>query len=88
MNANPSLAREIAAPGRSIFGKALVEAGKPTAYIVQGTFAVFGIAFGIWDIVDGTAAIKGSDHAKACRKIADELNAQIKEIEDFRNLLK
>ena len=88
MNANPSLAREFAAPGRSIFGKTLVEAGKPTAYIVQGTFAVFGIAFGIWDIVDGTAAIKGSDHAKAYRKIADELNAQIKEIEDFRNLLK
>eukprot|EP00986_Skeletonema_menzelii_P014252 scaffold9210_cov80-Skeletonema_menzelii.AAC.5 len=88
MNANPSLAREFAAPGRSIFGKTLVEAGKPTAYIVQGTFAVFGIAFGIWDIVDGTAAIKGSDHAKAYRKIADEMNAQIKEIEDFRNLLK
>ena len=80
--------KEIVAPGRSIFGKTLVEAGKPTAYIVQGTLAVCGIAIGIWDVVDGSKAIKGSEHARAYRKIANELNAQIKEIEDFCDLLK
>ena len=40
----------------------------------------------MWDIVDGAAAIKSSDHAKAYRKIAADIDIQIKQIEDFRDI--
>ena len=80
------MARGIGSPQSAIFGKAAYAAGSTTAQLVQGAFAGLGIAIGIWDIVDGAAAIKSSDHAKAYRKIAADIDIQIKQIEDFRDI--
>jgi len=80
------MAKGIGAPQSAIFGKAAYAAGTTTAQLVQGVFAGLGIAIGIWDIVDGAAAIKRSDHAKAYEKIAAEVDIQIKQIEDMRNI--
>ena len=61
-----------AAPGISIFDKAVVVAGTTTAKVFSGVFAAFGIGFGIWDIVEGAKDINGSEIAKAYRDFADD----------------
>ena len=86
VNAAQKIAKGITAPRSAIFGNAAYAAGTTTAQVVQGAFAGLGIAIGIWDIVDGAAAIKSSDHAKAYRKIAADIDIQIKQIEDFRDI--
>lgn len=81
-----NIAKGIGAPQSAIFGRSAYAAGTTTAQLVQGVFAGLGIAIGIWDIVDGAAAIKRSDHAKAYEKIAGEVDIQIKQIEDMRDI--
>mmetsp|Transcript_20317 Transcript_20317/g.34383 ORF Transcript_20317/g.34383 Transcript_20317/m.34383 type:complete len:332 (-) Transcript_20317:2783-3778(-) len=81
-----NIAKGIGAPQSAIFGRSAYAAGTTTAQLVQGVFAGLGIAIGIWDIVDGAAAIKRSDHAKAYEKIACEVDIQIKQIEDMRDI--
>eukprot|EP00985_Skeletonema_marinoi_P023091 scaffold15104_cov158-Skeletonema_marinoi.AAC.1 len=80
------MAKGIGAPQSAIFGRSAYAAGTTTAQLVQGVFAGLGIAIGIWDIVDGAASIKRSDHAKAYEKIACEVDIQIKQIEDMRDI--
>ena len=58
--------------------------------LCQGASALTGQPLTPWlwifDIVDGAKAIKRSDHAKAFRKFAADINTQVKQIEDLRNL--
>ena len=70
------VAVNMAAPGFGMFGRALFLAGSSTAKIISSVFSVLGIGFGIWDIVDGAKDIRGSEHARAYRKAADELEQQ------------
>lgn len=70
------VAAGMAAPGFSIFGKTLILAGSTSAKVLSGAFSVVGIAFGIWDIVEGAKDINGSKHAEAYRKAADDLDKQ------------
>ena len=73
------IATGISAPGLSIFGKTLIMAGSTSARVLSGVFSVVGIGVGIWDIVGGVDDINGSEHAKAYRKAADELDQQTNE---------
>ena len=86
LKAAQKVAKGMGSPDSAIFGKAAYAAGSTTAQVVQGVFAGLGIAIGIWDIVDGAAAIKGSDHAKAYRQIAADIDIQIEQIEDLRDM--
>ena len=73
------LATEAAAPGLAvpILGKTLVAAGTTSAKVLSSSMAVFGIAFGIWDIVGGAKKIKnGSDLAKEFRKSSKDLKSE------------
>lgn len=64
-------AAETAAPGLRLIG---ITAGTTAAKLVAGAGGVAGIAFGIWDVVEGAAEIDGSKHAEAHRKAADEID--------------
>ena len=86
LKAAQKVAKGMGSPQNAVFGKAAYAAGSTTAQVVQGVFAGLGIAIGIWDIVDGAAAIKGSDHAKAYRQIAADIDIQIEQIEDLRDM--
>ena len=70
-----------------IFGKALVTAGSTTAKVLSGTFAVYGIAFGIWDVVGGVDYIDGSDHSKAYREAATNILKYIGVYDEFERTM-
>lgn len=88
LNAMRGIATGISSPGFKLFGKTLLLAGSTSAKVVSGVFSVVGIGFGIWDIVSGAIDINGSEHAKAYRKAADELDQQTNEYEDLLNRIK
>ena len=83
----------MAAPGLSggiqVFGKTLFLAGSTSAKILSSSFAVLGIATGIWDIIDGVKDINGSAHATAYRdsakQIKDNVNNTDKLLKSFKN---
>lgn len=68
------VAKVIAAPGVSIFGKTFIVAGSATAKVLSGVFGVAGIGFGIWDVINGVKDINGSEVADNLRKAADEMD--------------
>ena len=73
------LATEAAAPGITIplLGKVVVSAGTTSAKVLSSSLAVFGIAFGIWDVVGGAKKIKnGSELAKEFRKSSKDLQSE------------
>ena len=63
----------MAAPGFSIFGKTLIVAGSSTAKVLSGVFGVVGIGFGIWDVVEGSKDIEGSETANEMREAARKM---------------
>ena len=73
------LATEAAAPGLTIplLGKTLIAAGTTSAKVLSSSLAVFGVAFGIWDVVGGAKKIKnGSELAKEFRKSSKDLQSE------------
>ena len=82
------LATQAAAPGIRMFGKTIVAAGTTGAKALSGSMAVFGIAFGIWDIVGGAKKItNGSELAEEFHKSSEHLKAEsAKLIELYKEL--
>ena len=70
-----------------IFGKALVTAGSTTAKVLSGTFAVYGIGFGIWDVVGGVDDINGSEHAKAYHEAATNILKNMQDYDEFERTM-
>ena len=73
------LATEAAAPGLSVplLGKTIISAGTTSAKVLSGSFAVVGVAFGIWDIVGSANEMNnGSDLAKEFRKTSKDLEEE------------
>ena len=73
------LATQAAAPGVKIpiLGKTIVAAGTTSAKVLSGSLAVFGIAFGIWDVIGGAKKIaNGSQLAEEFRKSSENLKAE------------
>ena len=73
------LATQAAAPGVTVplLGKTLISAGTASAKVFSGSMAVFGVAFGIWDIVAGAKSISnGSELAKEFRKSSKDLEKE------------
>ena len=86
--ARVGLATQAAAPGIRMFGKTIVAAGTTGAKALSGSMAVFGIAFGIWDIVGGAKKItNGSELAEEFHKSSERLKAEsAKLIELYKEL--
>lgn len=76
-----------AAPGISISGRTLIVAGSTTAKVLSGVFGVAGIGFGIWDIVEGSKDINGSETADEMKKAADKLDEITKHYEELSDKL-
>ncbi|KAJ3068960.1 hypothetical protein HDU98_007938 [Podochytrium sp. JEL0797] len=66
--------------------KSSVVAGGTAAKIFSASFAVAGIGFGIWDVVDGAADINSSETAMKCYDSADALDSATNEISDALDL--
>ena len=90
-------APEVSLPAVKIFGKTLYQektiaaAGSKLAAGVSAVFSVVGIAFGIWDVVEGANKISnGSDLAEEFKKASEELegivNDLVKMDEELRKL--
>ena len=79
----------MASPGVTlpIFGKVLVTAGSTTAKVLSGAFAVFGIGFGIWDVVGGVDDINGSEHAKAYHEAATNILKNMQDYDEFERTM-
>ncbi|KAL9968188.1 hypothetical protein ACROYT_G026531 [Oculina patagonica] len=72
-------ATQTASPAVSIpiLGNTLVAAGTTSAQVISSSMAVFGIAFGIWDIYEGAKKIEnGSELAEEFRNSAKDLKAE------------
>ena len=84
------LATHAAAPGLKVplLGKVVVTAGTTGAKVLSSSLAVFGIAFGIWDVVGGAKKIKnGSELAKDFRKASKNLKSEsAKLIKTYKDL--
>ena len=75
--ARVGLATQAAAPEVAILGKTIVAAGTTSAKVLSGSMAVFGIAFGIWDIVGSAKKISnGSELAREFRKSSQDLKKE------------
>lgn len=73
-------------PGIKIpfMAKPLVAAGTKTAASLSVVFNVFGLAFGIWEVVGSADKIKnGSDLAKEIREKADKIQGTLKNLMDL-----
>eukprot|EP00984_Skeletonema_dohrnii_P031364 scaffold23709_cov86-Skeletonema_dohrnii-CCMP3373.AAC.7 len=55
-----------------IGGKVLITAGSTTAKVFSGAFAVLGIGFGIYDVVEGVNDINSSEDAQKFREMRKE----------------
>ena len=77
-------AREVTLP---IVGKVLITAGSTTAKVLSGAFAVFGIGFGIWDVVGGVDDINGSEHAKAYHEAATNILKNMQDYDEFERTM-
>ena len=79
----------MSAPGITIpiFGKVLITAGSTTAKVLSGAFAVFGIGFGIWDVVGGVDDINGSEHAKAYHEAATNILKNMQVYDEFERTM-
>jgi len=79
----------MASPGTPIiFGKVLVTAGSTTAKVLSGACAVFGIGFGIWEVVGGVEDINGSEHAKAYHEAATNILKNMQDYDEFERTMK
>ena len=68
------LATQAAAPEIRMFGKTVAAAGTTGAKALSGSMAVFGIAFGIWDVFQGAKKItNGSELAEEFHKNSKSL---------------
>ena len=80
----------VASPGITIpiINKVLVTAGSTTAKVLSSAFAVAGIGFGIWDVVEGVDDINGSDHAKAYHEAATNILKNMQSYDEFERTMK
>lgn len=92
-------APEISLPAVKIFGKTLYQgkilatAGSKLAAGVSAVFSVVGVAFGIWDVVEGARQIaNGSELAEEFRNATTELDGIVDDLvkmdEEIRELKK
>ena len=71
------LATQAAAPGIRMFGKTIVAARTTGAKALSGSMAAFGIAFGIWDVIEGAKKItNGSELAEEFHKSSERLKEE------------
>lgn len=73
-------------PGLTLLlGKTVVTVGETTAKVLSRSMALVGIVFALWDIKEGVADIKGSEHATAYRDAAEKID---KSTSQYQEMLK
>lgn len=66
-----------------LLGKALFTAGETTAKVLSRSMALVGIVFALWDIKEGVADIKGSEHATAYRDAAEKIDESTSQYQEM-----
>lgn len=66
-----------------LLGKTLITTGETTAKVFLRSMALVGIAFALWDIKEGVADIKGSEHAIAYRDAAEKIDKRTSQYQEM-----